>query len=185
MRSGRPRRWRLAAALSAAVLLAGCGGGGSGGSGGGLSAKGLDPLPTAVAPGGSVSALTFTRFDGTTGSFADYAGKVVVVNFWASWCVPCVKEMPDFEAVFGEFGGSVAFLGLNVQDQLADAQDLATRTGVTYDLARDPRGDLLRVFGGVAMPTTAFVRADGTVAAATSRTFDQAALRERIAEAQR
>ncbi len=170
--------------LAALTALVGCAGDDTTG-GGGLSAAGLDPVPTAVTPGGSVAALTFTRFDGSTGSFADYAGKVAVVNFWASWCVPCIKEMPDFEAVHAEFGGSVAFLGLNVQDQLPDARDLAARTGVTYDLARDPRGDLLRAFGGVAMPTTAFLRADGTVASVTSRTFDRAALRERIAEAQR
>lgn len=169
--------------LAAFGAVGACGGAEPGG--GGLSATDLDPVPTAVSPGGSVAGLTFTRFDGSTGSFADYAGKVTVVNFWASWCVPCVKEMPDFEAVHAEFGGSVAFIGLNVQDQLADARELAERTGVTYDLARDPRGDLLRTFGGVAMPTTAFLRPDGTVASVTSRTFDQAALRERIAEARR
>ena len=104
------------------------------------------------------------RFDGSSGSFADYQGKPLVVNFFASTCVPCVTEMPEFEEVFQQMQGDVAFLGMNVAERLADGERIAEATGVTYDLARDPQGAFLAEFGGTLMPTTALIRADGTVA---------------------
>ena len=111
---------------------------------------------------GAVPADVFARFDGTTGAFADYRGRPLVVNFWASWCPPCVAEMPDFEAVHQQFGSRVAFLGVNLTDEPAAAA-LVRRTGVTYDLARDPQGQLFEVMGGFSMPTTFFVSAHGRI----------------------
>ncbi|MBA2338594.1 MAG: TlpA family protein disulfide reductase, partial [Acidimicrobiia bacterium] len=86
-----------------------------------------------------------------------------VLNFWASWCPPCLAEMPDFEEVHQQLKGEVAFLGLNLQDDLAAAQRLADQTGVTYPLAADPEGAIFRRFGGIAMPTTVLIDADGEV----------------------
>ena len=105
----------------------------------------------------------FARFDGTTGAFADYRGRPLVVNFWASWCPPCVAEMPDFEAVHQKLGDRVAFLGVNLTDEPGAAAALARRTGVTYDLARDPQGQLFEAMGGFSMPTTFFVSAEGSI----------------------
>jgi cytochrome c biogenesis protein CcmG, thiol:disulfide interchange protein DsbE len=107
--------------------------------------------------------LSFEMFDGSTASMADYEGRPVVVNFWASWCPPCVAEMPDLETVHQEFADEVAFLGINTQDTPDAATDLAERTGVTYDLAHDPDGQLFQAFGGFGMPTTLFVSADGLI----------------------
>ena len=64
----------------------------------------------------------FERFDGTKGTFADYRGTPLVVNFFASWCTPCVREMPDLQQVHSELGSKVAFLGINNQDRAADGQ---------------------------------------------------------------
>jgi thiol-disulfide isomerase/thioredoxin len=92
------------------------------------------------------------------------AGQPAVVNFFASWCVPCVTEMPDFEQAHQQFGDRVAFLGVNVNDSVDNGRNTVTRTGVTYPTVRDPLGDLLTAVGGANMPTTVIVRADGTVA---------------------
>ena len=105
----------------------------------------------------------YETFDGTEASVADYAGTPMVVNFFASWCVPCVREMPDFEAVHQDLGDQVAFVGINMQDSVTKGQELVEDTGVTYDIGRDPDGSLLASFGGVAMPTTVLVDADGTI----------------------
>lgn len=175
-RRARPLR---AIAVALALLGAACGGSSGTSSGDGLTAGGLDPI-TADAPAESIAGITFDRFDGRPGSFGDYAGSPLVVNFFASWCVPCITEMPDFEAVHQRFGDRVRFLGLNVQDQLADGKEIAIRTGVTYDLGRDPRGEILRAFGGKVMPTTAFVAADGTVVEVSSKKLTEATLTERI-----
>ena len=124
----------------------------------------------ATSPAEGRLEVGFERFDGSRASLAEYRGRPVVVNFWASWCPPCVSEMPTFEQVHQRHRDRVAFLGLNLQDDPDDAARLAERTGVTYDLGRDRRGDAFRAFGGVGMPTTIFVSADGEVLA--TRTGD-------------
>lgn len=105
----------------------------------------------------------FPDLEGDLRSFADYRGRPLVVNFWASSCAPCIKEMPDLEQVSQELDGEVAFLGIAVRDQVADSQRMIDRTGVTYDIGRDPSGALLADLGGVVLPSTFFVAADGTV----------------------
>ncbi len=163
-------------------------------SGGGDDAgvETLDPnatLPTDGSPslgedlsGQALPALTFERFDGTEASLADYAGRPLVINFWASWCTPCIAEMPTFEAVHQAAGGQVAFLGLNVTDGVQPAEAMIERTGVTYDLGRDPSGDVLAELGGVNMPTTVFVDADGTIAGTHAGQLDEAELVASIAD---
>ena len=97
------------------------------------------------------------------------AGRPIVLNFWASWCTFCIKEMPDFQRVHDDVGDRVPFLGLDllgVQGETRGAATtLAARTGVSYPLGYDADGALyLRLSPRVLMPTTVFVRADGTIA---------------------
>ena len=66
------------------------------------------------------------------------------MNFWGSWCEPCVEEMPDLQRVHESLGDDVAFVGVNVNDDAEAALQMAERTGVTYDLARDVEGELVR-----------------------------------------
>ena len=105
----------------------------------------------------------FERFAGGQGRFTDYAGKPLVVNFWQTTCAPCLKEMPAFERVHQALGAKVQFLGIDVNDTLSSGKDYARKVGVTYDLVRDPRAELLSALGGVVLPTTVLVGADGTV----------------------
>jgi cytochrome c biogenesis protein CcmG, thiol:disulfide interchange protein DsbE len=117
-----------------------------------------------AAPGGpAVPERGFVTFEGERTSLPELTGTPIVVNFWASWCGPCVAEMPDFERVHRDLDGRVRFLGLNTQDDRAAADALVERTGVTYDLALDPDGDLFRDFEVFAMPSTFFVDAEGHV----------------------
>ncbi len=129
-----------------------------------LAAKGENGAASPQASAGSrVPAQSFEMFDGSTASLADYAARPLVVNFWASWCPPCAAEMPDFERVHQQFSGQVAFLGINTQDTPERAADLARQTGVSYDLARDPAGELFQAFGVFGMPSTFFVSAQGQI----------------------
>jgi thiol-disulfide isomerase/thioredoxin len=134
------------------------------------------------ADAGSIAAaaVRFTRFDGAETTLAAYRGGPLVVNFFASWCAPCVREMPEFEKVHQELGPQVAFLGIDVRDRLEEGMKLARQTGVTYDLARDPRGEVLAAVKGSVMPTTAFITADGRVALVQSRTYNADDLRAAI-----
>jgi thiol-disulfide isomerase/thioredoxin len=120
--------------------------------------------PKAVKAGEKVPAdATFERFTGGQGRFSDYAGKPLVINFWQTTCAPCLKEMPAFERIHQALGANVQFLGIDVNDTLNSGKDYAQKLGVTYDLVRDPRAELLSALGGVVLPTTVLVGADGTV----------------------
>jgi thiol-disulfide isomerase/thioredoxin len=134
-------------------------------------------IPVAGAvQGDPVPAIVFETFDGTHASFADLRGKPVVVNVWASTCAPCVKEMPAFEKVHQQFGDKVAFVGINNQDSLDAARELASKTGVTYPLWQDQRGDFFVDMKLAAMPTTVLVSSAGTVVATQSGAMDEAKL---------
>ena len=126
--------------------------------------------------------VRFHYFDGSEGSPADFAGTPTVINFWASWCPPCIVEMPAFEAVHRELSPHVAFLGINVGDEPGAARELATRTGVTYPLAQDPDSAIFQTFGGIGMPTTVFVDAEGMIVLMISSRLRAQDLRGLISE---
>lgn len=101
--------------------------------------------------------------DGPAVDVGDYVGAPLVVNFWATWCGPCVREMPMLRDVSSELSGDVRFLGVNVQDSPTQAEEFLDEVGVRYDQAADPEGDYFRAVGGIGMPTTLLVGADGVV----------------------
>ncbi|CAN0438372.1 unnamed protein product, partial [Phaeothamnion confervicola] len=85
--------------------------------------------------------FTLTLLDGSTFSLADQRGKVVVMNFWASWCGPCKEEMPAIEQVAQAAPADVVFVGIGAKnDKDADARQFATDHGVTYAIGRDTAG---------------------------------------------
>ncbi len=120
---------------------------------------------SATAGGSQAPEITLSFFDGHTEQLADMTGEPVVLNFWASWCPACISEMPAFGEVHRQMREEVRFVGVNMQEMnLEAAIDLVGRTGVEYELAHDPNGQIFNAFGGLAMPTTVFIRADGSVA---------------------
>lgn len=124
----------------------------------------------------------FVLYDGTPASLDDFEGPLVV-NFWASWCPACVIELPDFQAVSEDVSGEVTFIGMNVlPDDRSAAEALIEQTGVRYQLAEDDGGALYAEFGGIAMPTTVFLDADGNVVDVHSGTLFEDDLRQRIAD---
>lgn len=131
--------------------------------------------------GTDLSQLTFDLFDGGTGTIAAYAGKPLVVNFFAAWCPPCIREMPEFQTVFEQLDGRVAFLGLSQDHAAQDAVDLVASTGVTYDVGWDRDLEVYRATGSVAMPTTIFVSPDGTLVDTFAGALDAGSLTDRIA----
>ena len=96
-----------------------------------------------------------------TVTLASFRGRPVVVNLFASWCVPCRKELPAFKAVSEEMRGRVAFLAVNHQDNRKGGQDMLAEFGVTYLAAYDPDGKVAIDYALLGMPSTLFVSADG------------------------
>ncbi len=103
-------------------------------------------------------------FDGETLRLSDLEGKVVVLNFWASWCPPCRWEMPAFERISQEYGDEgVVFVGIALTDTLRAAKEFADSAGVTYPLALDKTGEIARAYNVVGLPTTFFIDREGMI----------------------
>ncbi len=170
---------RVVALFVALVALAGaCSSSGSDTDEQGRDGKGFD-TPT---DGDAVPDLSFERLDGSSATLRGYEGKPLVINFFGSWCEPCAREMPGFEALHRQYGDEITFLGLAVNDRVEDAQGLVDRTGVTYDLGLDPKSEILTALDGVAMPTTVLVSADGVVVGHHTGELKQGALETLIEE---
>jgi thiol-disulfide isomerase/thioredoxin len=89
----------------------------------------------------------------------------VVVNKWASWCPPCIEELPHFQSQALKRGKRIAFLGVDADDNDGDARELLERFPVTYPSYRDPSLKVSAVFNGVAAtPATAFYDSKGELA---------------------
>ncbi|MBW3612043.1 MAG: TlpA family protein disulfide reductase [Actinobacteria bacterium] len=133
-----------------------------------------------ASTGSSDQPGSFELLNGGSASFDTYRGKPLVVNFFASWCTPCLAELPGFERVRTDLDGQVGFVGLNLKDSVRAGRRVVEQTGITYDIGRDPNGTLFQSFGAVAMPTTVFLDADGKVIDVHSGELSAVALRERI-----
>lgn len=126
--------------------------------------------------------VAFTTFEGDAVPLSSLRGGPVLVNFFASTCVPCVTEMPDLEEVHRELGDQVTFLGLALQDRPEDALDLVERTGVTYRTAQDKDASVIAALGGTLLPTTVLLDADGEVVTVHSGQLDADDLRDLLAD---
>jgi thiol-disulfide isomerase/thioredoxin len=139
------------------------------------------PRPPGLRPAERAPLNTaFTRFDGSPVELSDYRGQKLVVNFFASTCAPCKREMPALQKVHERLGDDVTFVGVAVQDDPGAAQKLIDKTGVTYDLGQDRTGTLFQRFGAVVLPTTAFVDEAGTVMELHTGAMSERTITEKI-----
>jgi cytochrome c biogenesis protein CcmG/thiol:disulfide interchange protein DsbE len=112
---------------------------------------------------------------------ADYRGKVVLLNFWASWCDPCRAESPLLERWhrrISKKGGTV--VGVDVLDVSSDARDFIRKYGLSYPQLRDRAGDALQRFGVVAYPETFAIDRRGRIAATRRGPVDEDWLRRQV-----
>jgi cytochrome c biogenesis protein CcmG, thiol:disulfide interchange protein DsbE len=151
----------------------------------GISSTGGDAsIEQALASGDRPRApnITLPRLDGRgTASLADFRGRVVVLNYWASWCDPCRAESPLLERWHRRMarrGGTV--LGIDVLDVTSDARAFVRRYGLTYPMLRDADGETQSEFGVVAYPETLVIDRAGRVAALERGPVDEAFMRREV-----
>jgi cytochrome c biogenesis protein CcmG/thiol:disulfide interchange protein DsbE len=110
--------------------------------------------------------LTGHTLDARPVSLADFRGKVLVVNFWASWCLECRPEMPVLERLHRELGPrGLVVIGVNARENKAAIARYARELGLTFPLVLDPDGRMSQGYGVVGLPTTFLVGRDGRAVA--------------------
>ena len=145
-----PRRvwssgWR-AAALVGAMLVASAGCKGAGG----------------VEPGARAPDFVLPRLDGTVQKLSNYRGKVVVVNLWATWCPPCLAEMPVLNEIVREYGSrGVVVLGVASDDDKTAVERFVQAESPRMEILLDPGGAVGTQYGITGYPETFLVDRDG------------------------
>ncbi|MEO6606273.1 MAG: TlpA disulfide reductase family protein [Aeromicrobium sp.] len=162
-------RYRSIAVIGALLLVAGCSGAGNRGTTNGF-VSGNGQI-TVVAPADRKDAPTLEGKDleGKPITSETYAGKVLVVNVWGSWCSPCRKEAPALKLVADEYADKdVQFIGILVRDDVSSAKAFNRKVGITYPSIEDysNRNGLgfASSLPAQAIPTTWIIDAEGRVA---------------------
>ena len=106
--------------------------------------------------------FTLLTPEGKKIALKDFRGKLVFLNFWASWCVPCREEMPAMERLYQEFKDrNFVVLAVNVKDRRQDAQAFVKELKLTYPIAIDPEGEVGLLYGAWGLPTTYLIGTRG------------------------
>ena len=156
--------------LALMLLLAACGS--------------AEPAETTTVPQETTEAARtpapdFTVYDGDGNpvKLSDFLGKPVVLNFWASWCGPCKNEMPEFDEVWQEYGGEVAFVMVNLTDgsyeTLDTAKEFLAGAGYGFPMYFDTGSEGANAYGISSIPTTYLIDAEGYVVAYATGSIDK------------
>jgi len=114
----------------------------------------LNPEP---APGFSLQ-----DSEGAAVSLGDFSGQVVMINFWASWCVPCRQEMPLLEELYSKYEPlGFTLLGVNVDEDPAAAIEYLTEVQVSFPVLFDTANEVSKAYDVIAMPSTVLIGRDG------------------------
>lgn len=131
-----------------------------------------------VITGAEAPAFTVTTLDGGTASLADYSGKVVLLNIWATWCAPCREEMPSMQRLYESLkkdGGAPDFeiLAVSVDAPLGqrdtsgnlggDLKAFAEQFGLTFPILHDPAGDIRFTYQTTGVPESFVIGRDGLI----------------------
>ena len=115
--------------------------------------------PTTPAPDFSLHAMT-----GPNMRLQDQRGRVVMVNFWATWCAPCQQEMPHLNRLYQKYRSSgFVLLGVNVDEDSSKAADVAAKLGITFPVLLDADKRVSKLYDLSTMPSTVLIDRDGKV----------------------
>lgn len=143
-----PRRFLLALLLGGLLLILGCGGNTTG------PVAAMEEAPD----------FNIALFEGGDFQLSAQKGKVVVINFFASWCVSCGEETPHIERVSGEYASQpVVFLAIAVDDTEKKAKEFLKKSGLSIPAGLDRTGKIKDAYGLYGMPTTFFISKDGKI----------------------
>ena len=134
-----------------------------------VNVGGLATQPTSETEGESKAnaAPDFTVYDldGNAHTLSEFKGKPVILNFWASWCGPCVSEMPEFQEFYDKYGQDIHFVLVNLtdgrQETVESASGFIAEAGYTFPVYFDTDIDAAMKYGVSAVPVSYFIDAEG------------------------
>ncbi len=110
------------------------------------------------------SDFTLKSLTGKNIKLSELRGRVVLVNFWATWCAPCKEELPFFNRLYGKYKGvGLEILAVNIDKATSQATQMSGMLGLTFPILLDPGGRVSELYRIRSMPTTFVVAKDGTV----------------------
>ena len=132
-----------------------------------------------------VAAPDFTGelMDGTSITLSELQGKPVIINFWATWCGPCVKEMPAFERLKDDFGDKIGIIAVNCGDDAETVKDFVEENGYTFPVVLDEEYSISMLYPTNSIPYTVVVDAEGRVTHISTGALDADTMYERYKEA--
>lgn len=142
-------------------------------------------LPSKSSPEKKELATNFTLelTNGKKFNLSDYKGKPVLINFFASWCLPCREEMPVLEKVVQEYEPKgVVFLGIAVDDTEEKMKDFIAKYGVTFPVGLDKTAAIQKSFGLYGIPTTYFIDRQGVINYSHSGSVTEELLQHELAQ---
>lgn len=107
--------------------------------------------------------FTANLADGSTFTLSENSGKVILLNFWATWCGPCVGEMPAFQDLYEEYGDKIEILAVNCMEDEDTVNQFIEETGYTFPIAYDVDGTISFTYPSSGIPYTLVIGADGIV----------------------
>jgi peroxiredoxin len=109
-------------------------------------------------------AFSLATLDGSTTALSDYRGSWVLLNFWATWCGPCVAEMPSMERLYGQFkDDGLVIVGVNQQESVDEVAAFVAERGLTFPILLDSNGRVGSRYGVRGIPTTYLIDPSGRV----------------------
>jgi len=119
--------------------------------------------PESPLVGKTAPAFLLKTFDGKTLNLKDFKDKILVLNFWASWCRPCAEEVGEINKAQRKYGDRVVFLGVNVMDDIEDALNFASKNQIIYQNGYDPEKTVHLDYGVAGVPETFFINSHGEI----------------------
>ncbi len=118
----------------------------------------------AIAPSAAAPDFTLRTMSGPNVRLAEQRGRVVMVNFWATWCGPCRQEMPQLDRLYQKYKSSgFVLLGVNVDDDTRKAAEVAGKLGVSFPVLLDTDKAVSKLYELSTMPSTVIIDRDGMV----------------------
>lgn len=109
------------------------------------------------------SNFTLPKLEGGELSLSDFRGQYVLVNFWATWCIPCRKEMPYLQAISEKHSDQMVVLGVNMGEDAARVQPFVDEMALTFPILLDPPDALIQAHNVRGLPVSFIVGPDGQI----------------------